>query len=84
MSGEDDGDDSPSSRLVHEVLEQHRRRAGLSVDVLWLAYFELTGDAGPTEVEAYLQGLMPLPPLQVDILPVALRECVNGRDLLDG
>jgi hypothetical protein len=69
----------------HAALEAARAVAGISNDDLWLRYFSLTGDAAPLEVEAYLQGLMPLPPLQEDILTHALRECVAeqssaGRD----
>lgn len=48
-----------------------------------MTYFSLTGDAAPMEVEAYLNGLMPLPALQVDILAQALRECVKGRGSTD-
>jgi hypothetical protein len=60
----------------HAPLERARRDAGISHDDLWLRYFSITGDASPLEVEAYLQGLMPLPALQEDILAQALRECL--------
>jgi hypothetical protein len=63
-------------RPRHETLEAAREKAGLGHDDLWLRYFSLTGEAAPLEVEAYLQGLMPLPALQEDILAQALRECL--------
>ncbi|MBO3085477.1 PP2C family protein-serine/threonine phosphatase [Cellulomonas fengjieae] len=50
------------------------RRAHLSLDDLWLAYFTLGGEAGPMEVEAYLHGLMPLPRGQRDMLAHAVNE----------
>src|SRR3954470_2286877 len=49
-------------------------RAALTVDELWLRYFELGGDAGRVEVEAYLHGLMPLPGLERDMLAHAVNE----------
>lgn len=56
------------------ALEIACRRANLSVDALWMAYFTLGGDAGAVEVEAYLHGLMPLPAGQRDILAHAVNE----------
>jgi len=64
----------------HAVLEATRREAGIDYNDLWLRYFSLTGDAAPLEIEAYLQGLMPLPLMQQDILAHALYECLaNGH-----
>jgi hypothetical protein len=60
-------------------MERARAAAGISHDDLWLTYFALTGDAAPLEIEAYLQGLMPLPAAQQDILAEALRECLGDR-----
>jgi hypothetical protein len=72
----------------HASMEKTRDAVGISYDELWMHYFALTGDAAPLEIEAYLQGLMPLPAGQQDILAQALRECVqelhsnrpDGRD----
>lgn len=50
------------------------RHAELSVQELWLRYFSLGGDAGPTEVDAYLNGLMPLAEAQHNILALAVNE----------
>lgn len=63
--------------------EQRRRlreainAAGISVSELWLRYFGIAGDAGEYEVEAYLQGLLSLPPLQRDLLAMAANELIN-------
>jgi serine/threonine protein phosphatase PrpC len=50
------------------------RRAELTLEQLWLRYFALGGVAGLVEVEAYLHGVMSLPPLQRDILAHAVNE----------
>ena len=63
----------------HAAMERARAAGGLGHDELWLTYFALTGDAAPLEVEAYLQGLMPLPAAQQDILAQALHECLGDR-----
>lgn len=44
---------------------------------LWLRYFSLGGDAGPTEVDAYLNNLMPFTLLQHNILALAVNERLN-------
>jgi hypothetical protein len=41
---------------------------------LWLSYFALGGEADQFEVDAYLNGVMALPPLQHDILAHAINE----------
>jgi hypothetical protein len=50
------------------------RDANLTLEQLWLRYFALGGDAALIEVEGYLQGLLPLPALQHDMLAHALNE----------
>jgi serine phosphatase RsbU (regulator of sigma subunit) len=49
-------------------------RADLTVEQLWLRYFALGGSDGPMDLEGYLEGLLPLSPLQRDILAVAVNE----------
>jgi hypothetical protein len=71
------GNDPMNGQPRHATMENTRHEAGISHDELWMHYFALTGDAAPLEVEAYLQGLMPLPAAQQDILGQALRECVQ-------
>jgi hypothetical protein len=58
----------------HESIDAARRRAGLSVQQLWLDYMSFSGIADLVEVEAYLHGLMPLPPYQEDKLALAVNE----------
>ncbi|MFX1756348.1 hypothetical protein [Rhodococcus sp. As11] len=60
---------------------EHRRRlfaalraSGLGVEELWLRYFALGGEVGKVEVEAYLNGLLPLPHLQHDLIAHAINE----------
>lgn len=48
--------------------------AELTVQELWLRYFALGGDAGPTEVDAYLNALMAFTPTQHNILAHAINE----------
>jgi hypothetical protein len=50
------------------------RHAELTVQELWLRYLALGGVVGPTEVDAYLNGLMPLSPLEHNILALAINE----------
>ncbi len=63
--------------------EQRRRlrdaiyAAGIPVSELWLRYFGIAGDAGEYEVEAYVQGLLSLPPLQRDLLAMAANELIE-------
>jgi hypothetical protein len=56
------------------LLTVARERAGLTVEQLWVRYFALGGAVGLTEVEAYLQGMMQLPAVQVDMLAHAVNE----------
>ncbi|MCQ6272962.1 hypothetical protein M8J71_21110 [Pseudarthrobacter sp. R1] len=63
--------------------EQRRRlrsalkAADIQVSELWLKYFGMSGDAGEYEVEAYLQGLLSLPPVQRDLLALAANELID-------
>jgi len=49
-------------------------RTGLTMEQLWTRYFALGGDVGLLEVDAYVQGLMPLSALQGDVLAHAVNE----------
>lgn len=64
------------------VLESALRDSGLSMDELWLRYFELTGEASLLELEAYLHGALAPDPLQYDMIAHALNErfMEMGRD----
>lgn len=50
------------------------RRADLTSEDLWLRYFALGGTASPMEVDGHLHGLVPLPPIQRDVLAHAVNE----------
>lgn len=56
------------------VLAAAIKRAGFPLEQLWLRYLALGGDAGPVEIEAYLQDLMSLPTVQRDMLAQAVNE----------
>ncbi|AGM08469.1 PP2C family protein-serine/threonine phosphatase [Amycolatopsis keratiniphila] len=49
-------------------------RTGLTVEQLWLRYFALGGDVSEVELEAFLQGLLPLPRIQRDMVAHAVNE----------
>lgn len=53
------------------------KHAELTVHELWLRYFALGGDAGPTEVDAYVNGLMPFSPSEHDVLALAVNQRLN-------
>jgi hypothetical protein len=62
-------------RVKHQrELSRAFSHAELSVQELWLRYFALGGDAGPTEIDAYLNGLMALSEFQHNILALAVNE----------
>ncbi len=50
---------------------------GIRAEDLWLHYFSLGGAVGEYEVEAYLQGLLSLPPLQRDMIAMAANELIE-------
>ncbi|MGH3503335.1 MAG: hypothetical protein ACRDQA_20930 [Nocardioidaceae bacterium] len=61
--------------------EEHRRRlveafkaCELSAEEVWIRYFALGGVAGMTEIDAYINGLMPMAPAQHDVLAHAINE----------
>lgn len=65
----------PVQRNIHQrQLSKAFSHADLTLHELWLRYFALGGDAGPTEVDAYLNALMPLSELQHNILALAVNE----------
>ncbi|WP_457963443.1 hypothetical protein M1E17_18700 [Arthrobacter sp. D1-29] len=61
------------SRRLREAL----KASDLGIGELWLNYFSLGGSVGEYEVEAYLQGLLSLPPIERDLLAMA------GNELID-
>ncbi|MEV6623378.1 hypothetical protein AB0M83_16685 [Amycolatopsis sp. NPDC051106] len=58
-------------------------RADLTLQQLWMRYFALGGSVDLLEVDAYLNGAMPLPGVQRDMLAHAVNERLDellGRD----
>lgn len=53
------------------------KAVGLTPGELWLNYFSIGGNVGEYEVEAYLQGLLSLPPVQRDLLAMAANELIE-------
>jgi hypothetical protein len=60
-----------TQRSALQILVQRRF---LPLDELWLAYFSLGGTADTLEIEAYLQGALSLPAMEVDVLAHAANE----------
>ncbi|MBP1134588.1 hypothetical protein JOE31_000820 [Arthrobacter sp. PvP023] len=54
------------------------KAVGLTPGELWLNYFSIGGNVGEYEVEAYLQGLLSLPPVQRDLLAMAANELIEA------
>lgn len=67
----------PNEPEQRRQLRAAMKAADISVPDLWLKYFGLSGDAGEYEVEAYLQGLLSLPPIQRDLLALAANELID-------
>lgn len=60
------------------LLRKAVKHADITSAELWLAYFSIGGVAGEYEVDAYLQGLYSLPPLQRDLLAGAANELIDA------
>lgn len=73
------GDDASRQRQMLLVALQ---TAGISLGDLWIRYFGLGGMVGEYEVDAYLQGMIALPPLQRDLLAHAANELIDEKPLL--
>jgi hypothetical protein len=57
-------------RRFHDAAEA----AELTLEELWLRYFSLGGVAGRLEVDAYVNGAIAMPPVEHDILALAINE----------
>ena len=67
----------PQQDLQLELTKRAIREAGLIFADVWLRYFECTGAADETELEAHLYGLIRLTPMESDILAHAVNELVS-------
>lgn len=81
------------AREQARLLRQAVHRAGIAREQLWLHYFSMGGEAGETEVDAYLHQSFSLPPFQRDLLAHAANELIARvppqqapyvSDLVDG
>ncbi|MBG6226620.1 hypothetical protein IWX63_003219 [Arthrobacter sp. CAN_A2] len=50
--------------------------SGLKVQSVWIRYFSLTGDIDEFELDAYLNGLITLTPLDRDLVSLAVNELI--------
>ncbi|GAA1773174.1 hypothetical protein GCM10009767_33860 [Kocuria aegyptia] len=62
------------ARLARHAVEC----AGLETARLWWDYFQLGGEAGMMEVDAFLNGCLRLPAAHRDLLARAINELVEG------
>lgn len=67
----------PHEPEQRRMLRAALKAAGLKPGDLWLNYFSIGGAVGEYEVEAYLQGLLSLPPIQRDLLATAANELID-------
>ena len=58
----------------HRLFEAARHSAGWTLEQLWIDYLALGGTLRLFDVDAYLAGLMPIPPGQQDVLACTLNE----------
>ena len=65
---------SPESASRHELFEAARRSVHWTLEQLWIDYVALGGTVVIFDLDAYLCGLMPMPPGQQDVLACALNE----------
>ncbi len=55
-------------------------RTGLTLEQLWLRYFAMGGDVSEVELDGFLQGLVPLPRIQRDMVAHAVNERLDEVD----
>jgi hypothetical protein len=58
----------------HQLFEAARCSADWTIEQLWIDYLAIGGTLLVFDIDAYLAGLMPLPPAQQDVLACALNE----------
>jgi hypothetical protein len=57
----------------------HFHGANLSLPQVWAYYYGIGGNADELALDGYLNGMMELAPLQVDLLHTALKEITSGE-----
>lgn len=68
----------PNEPAQRRQLREALKAADITRGELWLNYFSIGGSVGEYEVEAYLQGLLSLPPIQRDLLAMAANELIEA------
>ena len=71
------GSSRGESECRHQLFDTARRRAECTITDLWVRYLALGGRLDLFTIEAYLSGLVPLPPDQQDVLANALNEALD-------
>ena len=61
----------------HERLDGARRRASLSLEGLWVRYFELSGVASMVELEGFLTGALVPTRQERDVIAHAINEALQ-------
>lgn len=80
MTETDKNRPDPSAGLENEQSRGLRKAlAGsqISTGDLWLRYFSIGGSVGEYEVDAYIQSLLSLPPIERDLLAHAANELID-------
>lgn len=62
------------ARLTRHVVD----RTGIDAARLWWQYFQLGGEVGALEIDAYLHACLDLPAVHRDLLACAANELVRG------
>ena len=67
---------------MHQILEEGRRLASLSIGQLWWSYLALGGTASPTGLAAYLSGKLRPDAQQYNLIAQALNDHLTdlGQD----
>ena len=80
MIGNGNLPDDPAGReqqLQSRLLNKALTRSDITTGELWMRYFANGGTVGEYEVDAYIQSLLSLPPLQRDMLAQAANELID-------
>ncbi|WP_434992089.1 hypothetical protein [Arthrobacter sp. Ld5] len=65
--------DDAQRRQIGDAMTQ----AGLSLPEVWLHYFSITGSVDEYEIDAYLNRMIALPPMECDKLAHAINELID-------
>jgi hypothetical protein len=66
---------------VHEILDEGRRLAALTIGQLWWSYVAIGGTARPTEVAGFMSGEAVPDAVQYDLLAQVLNDSLTGLGL---